>query len=149
MHELILMRHAAAAPAGIDGQDYDRPLTAAGRTAAAHAAHRLATGSVSIGRVLYSPARRTRETAAIVARELTLAATLLHEVPELYLATPAAIRAAIGAHRGAATRLLIVSHNPGLSEFGGELSERFAGSHLATAGFWRIALDPDAWQALH
>jgi len=145
---LILMRHAAAAPAEIDGADFDRPLTAAGRSAAAHAAHQLAADGVRIGHVLYSPARRTRDTATIVAGELQLAGSALQEVAALYLAGPEAIRAAIAAHGGSAVPLLIIGHNPGLSEFGGELAERYAARHLATAGIWRIALEPQAWRAL-
>jgi phosphohistidine phosphatase len=146
VHELILMRHAKAAPASIDGNDFDRPLTAAGRTAAAQAARQLA--GVRIARLLYSPARRTQETAAIVAAQLHLAAALLQAVPELYLATPAAIRAAVRAHRGAASHVLIIGHNPGLSELGGELGERYADRHLATAGVWRLPMDATGWRAL-
>jgi len=143
------MRHAAAAPAGIDVPDYERPLTAAGRAAAARAAHQLAAERAAVDRVLYSPARRTRETAAILAGELLLAPGALREVAALYLATPAAMRAAIGAQGGAVPRLMIIGHNPGLSDFGAELDARFAGSSLATAGVWRFRLDPQAWRALH
>ncbi|HVN98482.1 MAG TPA: histidine phosphatase family protein, partial [Steroidobacteraceae bacterium] len=71
MHELILMRHAEALPAAIDAEDFARPLTEAGRAAAARAATALAGGH-AVDRLLYSPARRTTETALIVADVLEL-----------------------------------------------------------------------------
>jgi phosphohistidine phosphatase SixA len=148
MPELILMRHAKAEPAGIDAADFARVLTPAGRAAAAQAAQRLAAAGVRVGRLLYSPARRTSETAAIAARELALAAIHMQEVPELYLATPAAIRGAVQRHHAGAATILIVGHNPSLSEFGGELDASLAGGQLHTAGVWRIPCDQPQWQAL-
>lgn len=147
MPELLLMRHAQAEPAAIDGEDFGRPLTAAGRTAAAQAARRiaalLAASGAKVECLLVSPARRTAETAAIVARELALAATTLQEVPELYLATPQAIRTAIERFRAGAQTILVIGHNPSLSEFGGELSRRYANGHLPTAGVWHVTLAID------
>ena len=95
MLELILLRHAEALPAGLDASDFERPLSKRGQAAAVQSARRLAAAGVTIGRVLFSPARRTHDTAAIVARELALDDTRLHTVPELYAATPTAIRAGL------------------------------------------------------
>ena len=148
MHELILMRHAEAVPAAIDAGDFARALSAQGTAAAVRAAGRLRAAGVQIGRVLYSPAQRTSATAAIVARELGLAAGLLQALPELYAATPRAIRAAIASHHGTSRTLLVVGHNPGLSQLGGELERKHAGQHLPTAGYWRLPIDEGAWQAL-
>ena len=147
MPELILMRHAAAQSAAIGASDFERPLSPAGRHEAARSAQRLA-GAATIERVLFSPAQRTSETAQIVADELSLGPQALVAVPALYAATPAAIRAAIARSHGHARVLLVVGHNPGISELGCELAG--AGSHaqLPTAGFWRRALDAHAWQAL-
>jgi phosphohistidine phosphatase len=147
VHELILMRHAEALPAAIDAEDFNRALSDQGRAAAARAAHRLAAGA-AIERLLYSPARRTSETAAIVAAALALPPALLEAVPELYLATPLRIRAAVAQRHGGARTLLVVGHNPSLSELGGELDPKHRQGHLATAAFWRLPLAADAWREL-
>jgi phosphohistidine phosphatase SixA len=147
VHELILMRHAEALPAAIDAEDFARPLTGAGRTAAARAAGKLASGA-AIGRVLYSPARRTSETAAIVAETLSLGASILHAVPELYLATAQRVRAAIARWHGTARVVLVIGHNPSISELGAELNPAHRRGHLPTAGYWRLPLDDKAWRAL-
>jgi phosphohistidine phosphatase SixA len=147
MHELILMRHAEALPAAIDAEDFSRPLSDAGRVAAARAARKLADGPL-IDRLLYSPALRTSDTAAIVAAALSLRPAQLEAVPELYLATPQRVRAVIAARHAGAHTLLVIGHNPSLSEFGGELDPRHKRGHLATAGFWRLPLAAAAWQEL-
>ncbi|MDE2220851.1 MAG: histidine phosphatase family protein, partial [Gammaproteobacteria bacterium] len=105
-------------------------------------------GGSRIDRLLYSPARRTHETAAIVAAELSLPAAVLSEVPALYLATPGRIREALAQHHGGARTLLVVGHNPSLSQLGGELSARRRHRHLATAECWRFPLAAAAWREL-
>ena len=142
------MRHAAAQSAAIGASDFERPLSPVGRHEAARSAQRLAASTASVERVLFSPARRTSETAQIVAGELSLGTQALVAVPALYAATPAAIRAAIARDHGNARVLLVVGHNPGISELGCELGGLGSHAQLPTAGFWRRALDAHAWQAL-
>jgi phosphohistidine phosphatase len=146
--ELILMRHAQAAPAKLGAEDFTRPLTAAGRGAAAQAARALATAGVRIERVLLSPANRTRETAAIAARELGIGETALQAVPELYAAPAAVIRKVIASRHGGARSLLVVGHNPGISELAGQLSADRASAHLPTAGVCRLPLSEAGWRRL-
>jgi phosphohistidine phosphatase len=148
MPELILMRHAAALPAGIDANDFERPLSAPGRAAAAQAAQRLEAAGVRVARLLYSPARRTHETAAILAHELALGPSILEVVPELYAASASTMRAAIARlHTNAAT-LLVVGHNPGISDLGQELASGLSHDHLPTAGYWRLPFAEGSWQQL-
>ena len=148
MPELILMRHAAALPAAIDASDFERPLSATGRAAAAHSARRLEAEGVKVERILFSPACRSRDTAAIVAKELALDVAVQQELPELYAATPRTIRAAIARYHANAMSLLVIGHNPGLSDFGRKLDGPLSLDHLPTAGFWRVRFDAKGWQKL-
>jgi phosphohistidine phosphatase len=148
MPELILMRHAAALPAALDATDFDRPLSASGRTAAAQSARRLATAGLKVERLLFSPARRTLDTAIIVARELALDSSALEAVPELYAASPLTMRKVIVRCHADAATLLVVGHNPGISEFGQELAGGLSPEQLPTAGFWRLPFNADSWQRL-
>lgn len=140
------MRHAAAVPAAIGASDFERALSGSGRVEAVQAARQLAREAPAIDRILYSPAQRTRTTADIVAAELELDPEALIAMPSLYAATPDAIRDAIAREHGGAQLLLVVGHNPGISDVGGEWSGR-RGS-LATAGFWRFDFDDEQWRAL-
>lgn len=142
------MRHAQAAPAALGAEDFSRPLTAVGRRAAARAAHALAATGVRIQRVLLSPANRARETAAIAARELGVDEAALQAVPELYAAPPAVIREVIARHHGGARSLLVVGHNPGISELAGQLSVQHPDIRLPTAGLCRLPLTDSGWRQL-
>ena len=146
MHELLLFRHADAEARSAHVSDFQRPLSDIGRAAAQSAARRLARMPWQPQRLLYSPAQRTAETAAILAAALELDGKRLQALPALYLATPDTLRAELKDHHGEAQRLLIVGHNPGLSEFGARLAARYAGQMLPTAAYWHITLDAADWQ---
>jgi phosphohistidine phosphatase len=148
VHELILMRHAQAAQAELGAEDFMRPLTALGRRGAARATLLLKAAGVRIERVLLSPANRTLETATIVARELKLDESVLQAIPELYGASPTVIRNVIALHRGGARCLLVVGHNPGISELASQLSPHHARAHLPTAGLCRLPLTDEGWRQL-
>jgi phosphohistidine phosphatase len=146
MRELILMRHAAAVPATMDASDFERALSGTGRVEAVQAARKLAREASAIDRILYSPAQRARTTADIVAAELEFKPEAMIAMPSLYAATPDTIRDAIVREHGGARLLLVVGHNPGISEFGAEWSGKRG--QLPTAGFWRHSFDDEQWQAL-
>ena len=142
MVELLLLRHAEAEPAALDGEDFQRPLTARGRDAALGAAARLAALPWHPQQLLYSPAVRTAATATLIAQALKLDAHTLQEVPELYLATPPTLCRVVRIWHGNVDRLMIVGHNPGLSEWGTQLDARFAGHNLPPAGYWLVSGPP-------
>jgi phosphohistidine phosphatase len=98
--------------------------------------------------LLYSPAQRTRATASIVADELALDPAVLQSVPELYAASPQSIRRSIERYHGNAVTLMVIGHNPGLSEFGHQLDGGLSGHHLSTAAFWRLPFEAGGWQRL-
>jgi phosphohistidine phosphatase SixA len=69
-------------------------------------------------------------------------------VPELYAASAAVIRSAIAHHHGGARNLLVVAHNPGISELAGQWSAQHAHEHLPTAGLCRLPLTDAQWRQL-
>jgi len=115
---------------------------------AARAARALVTAGARVERVLLSPANRTRETAIIAAREFKLDESLLQSVPELYAAPAAVIRNAIALHHSGARSLLVIGHNPGISELASQLSAHRAPAHLPTAGLCRLPLTEAGWRQL-
>lgn len=105
---LILIRHAKSDWGSDARTDHDRPLNDRGRRDAARLGGWLAErGWGAPGAILCSDARRTRETAALAFpnREVELR-------PDLYLAEPGAILAALATARAETVALL--AHNPGL-----------------------------------
>jgi phosphohistidine phosphatase len=144
MRQLILLRHAEAEPARPGAGDIDRPLTDRGRQEALAAAEAIATVQLHIDEVLASPALRTRETADLVAGRLNLAVPVNH-VAALYLGAPNALLLALQNCRPAAQTLLMIGHNPGISEFAHRLAHAAEGVALRTAGVCRLTWPHDSW----
>jgi phosphohistidine phosphatase len=138
---LILMRHAEAQAAATGMRDFDRALSAAGRREAAAAAARMRASGVSVDLLLHSAARRTTETASLVAAGLELDTGRLRAEPRLYNASVAIIQdAALEALRDLrdAATVLLVAHNPGISDYSALLAGpkvRAARASMATGEF--------------
>ena len=115
MKHLILMRHASARPAA---DDRERPLSAAGQSEALAMGRTLGALTPHGFRpeqALVSPARRARETlAGVRGGLLTLAAAEADEA--LYLASAGQLLARLQRIPDETAQLLLVGHNPGLSE---------------------------------
>ena len=139
MKTLILMRHAKSGWADPGMDDHDRPLNERGRQAAPVMAHWLEARGLRPDRVLCSPARRTRETAALM-RD---AAPLLPEpdLPQaLYHAGPGTLLEHLRRLTKGCESVLVIAHEPGLGALlrmlGGRTAapeRRHAYSHFPTA----------------
>jgi len=148
MKQLLLLRHAHAEDAGEGQADIDRPLSPRGRAEALDAAHCIAAAGLRCDQLLVSPAVRTRETATIVAAELDLARKLQFE-DALYPGEPDALLAAVRRCPAGSDTVLLVGHNPGLSEF----AQRFKGTappvELQKAGLCAVSFGADtSWSGL-
>jgi phosphohistidine phosphatase len=111
---LVILRHAKAAnPDGVP--DADRPLTDRGHADAAAAGAWIIHNGLVPDLVLCSPARRTRQTWHGVAVSLAVAPEVRYEEP-IYGAPVRALLATVRAADEAAATVLLIGHNPGLSE---------------------------------
>lgn len=124
MRELILLRHAHA-EAAVPGQDdFDRPLSPQGQAEADAAGRWLLEHGQAPDRVLFSPARRTRETV-----ERVLGVLGYHEQradQRIYDATPGTLMQVADEHKELG-RVLLVGHNPGLEQLAALLSSGQSG----------------------
>jgi phosphohistidine phosphatase len=148
MRRLLLLRHGKAEPAQASSDDFARPLTDHGRAQALQVAHRLKSAHCVPELILASPALRARETALILAARLECLQAL-HFEPQCYPGKPKALLHLLRHTQARIGTLLLVGHNPGLSDLARQLA-RFArqGAELAelsTAGLYRIELPAGAW----
>jgi len=145
---LTLMRHAEARWKDADLSDLERPLNRRGNAAAESMARRLLELQLVPDLLLVSPARRTRQTAEILARELSIPARrVLHE-EALYLASAADVLKVVQAIGPRVTHLLVVAHNPGVSELVQQLVPEAEASGLATAAVCSMTFDTAHWTAI-
>lgn len=139
LQELIVLRHAQAHPQS-EGGDIARTLNADGIAEAAAVGRNLAGFGARPDLVLSSPAARAQGTAERVAA--SLGGTAMATDAAIYESDPARLLALL-AERGDATCLLLVGHNPGVSELASLLLHGRSDElrSLPTAGYVWLALD--------
>jgi phosphohistidine phosphatase len=130
---LVILRHAkAASPDGIP--DAERPLTGRGHADAAAAGAWLLHSGLTPDLVLCSPSRRTRQTWHGVALALTSAPEVRYD-QGIYAAPVRTLLATVRAAAPEATTVLLIGHNPGVSELSALLDPDQADDEgLRTAG---------------
>lgn len=153
MPTLLLLRHAKSSWKDDELDDFDRRLNSRGRRAAPAMGEVLLERGLVPGRVLCSPAERTRETWALVAEILGADVPASYPDP-LYLAEAGDILDVVRREGGRAERLLVVGHNPGLQDLAvalaadgdDELRARMAGK-FPTAALAILSVEGD-WETV-
>ena len=148
MKRLTLMRHADARWKDSDVSDLERPLNRRGASDAETMARRLAEHGLVPELILASPARRTQQTAEILARVFAAGAPRVVREETLYLASAAEILRMAQATGPRIGHLLLVAHNPGVSELMQMLLPQTEPPGLAAAGLCSIEFGCEAWEAL-
>jgi phosphohistidine phosphatase len=135
------MRHADAAAAP---DDQARQLTRQGNLDAREMGQRLAKGGYEFVRIVASTAVRARETAALASEALQAPVETQFD-DRLYLAASHTIQEVVAETSAEIESLLIVGHNPGISE---ALEEYVPGSGtgMPTAAVAVIEFDTPGWE---
>lgn len=132
MKRLLLLRHAKAVPATEPLVDIDRPLAERGERDARRIGERLRRQQLHPTLILTSPAARALRTAQLVAETIDYARDAIALDRRLYLAEPAATVDIIAAQNDATKTLIVVGHNPGLTELVHRLLPTFEVDDLPT-----------------
>jgi phosphohistidine phosphatase len=148
MKRLTLMRHGDARWKDAGISDIERPLNRRGTGAVEAMARRLLELELVPELVLVSPARRTQQTAEIVARELSIPARRIVQEERLYLATAGDLLQVVRDTGPRIAHLLMIAHNPGVSELVGLLVPKDSRGGLGTAAVCSIAFEAPRWDAL-
>jgi phosphohistidine phosphatase len=141
---LTLMRHANAQWKDPQISDFDRPLNRRGSSEAEAMSRRLIELKLIPTIVLTSSARRAQQTADIVAQELGLPHRSTRTDEGLYLAPAEDILRVIRTTGPRIPHLMIVGHNPGITELANLLAPA-AHIELATAAMCSLTFDARTW----
>ena len=148
MKRLTLMRHADARWQDPGVADLERPLNRRGTAAAEAMARRLLELALVPDLLLVSPARRTQQTAEIVARELAIPARRVQHEEKLYLAAAHDLLQVVQRTGPRIAHLLVIAHNPGVSELMTLLVPKSGSASLAAAALCSIAFDAAGWDGI-
>lgn len=136
---LALVRHAKSDWADPDLDDHDRPLNARGLRDAPAMARRLARSGFRADAILSSTALRAATTADFFSGELGVP---VQQQESLYGAPGAVLLRAAAESR--ATSVVVVAHDPGMTELAGRLS-RHGIEHMPTCAVAVFRWDEDDW----
>jgi phosphohistidine phosphatase len=142
---LTLMRHANAQWKDPRVSDFDRPLNRRGNSEAEAMSRRLVELHLIPTMVITSSARRAQQTADILIRELGVPARKLRIEESLYLAAPAEILRIVQTTGPRIPHLLIVGHNPGMTEVANFFAPTPRIEDLATGAVCSLTFDARSW----
>jgi len=141
---ITLLRHAKSSWKDASLADRDRPLNRRGNKSAPDMGKLLAELGVRPSLLLTSPAKRARETARLIARELNYPLEFIQSESELYLATPETILQVVARQDNGFNDVMLFGHNPGITELANRLGDRNI-DNVPTCGMVGIELDVKEW----
>ncbi len=148
MKRLTLVRHAKSSWDHPGLADFDRPLNARGERDAPEMARRLAHRDVQPDRIVASPAIRAATTARILADGLKFSQNAIVLEPKLYNASTDELLGTLRNQPEPDLQVMLVAHNPGLTELGNLLGETVTIDNLPTCGVLCLDFDIGAWSDL-
>jgi phosphohistidine phosphatase len=142
MKKLLLLRHAKSSWADASLPDFERPLNERGMRAAPLIGKFMRAEKIRPDMVICSPAKRARETIALVLEAAAIETELRYD-ERIYEATVSRLFEVISQIEDDKREVLLVGHNPGFEN----LLESLTGQteRMPTAALARIALNSDNW----
>jgi len=148
MKRLTLLRHAKSSWAEISLSDHERVLSERGERDAPRMGKRLAIRKVRPSLIVSSSAARARRTASLVAEALKYPAEFLQSEKDLYLATPDSILEIVCGQEDNYSDLMVIAHNPGLTDLANQLLPALHLDNLPTSGAVAIDFVTKKWSEI-
>ncbi len=140
------MRHGKAED-GSDKADYKRKLIPKGIKRSQKLGEMLKAKNGKIEAVLCSNANRTAETAEIMAAVFDFPLSEIQKLKELYLSTVTVMLDSFYAIDNKISHVLVVGHNPGVSELVTSLSGDLI-DWMPTSALFAVEIDTDKWEEI-
>jgi phosphohistidine phosphatase len=145
MKKLFLVRHAQAETPGSAIKDFDRELVASGISEAAKLGKKLAEKQIRIDKMISSDAARAQQTAKYISEQISYPLKEIMYNNDLYEASVRRLINIVNTVDEKVENLLLIGHNPGLSDFVEMVTGETIGS-LPTAGLVKIEFEIDSWK---
>jgi phosphohistidine phosphatase len=146
MRTLLLVRHAKSSRDDPSLPDKERPLNDRGERDAPKMAKRLAKGGLEPDLILSSSAVRALTTAQLMAEKLDYKAKHIVVEDRLYAASPEAVLKIIRELGDKPKCVMLVGHNPELSELAHRLSDSI--TDMPTCAVAEFVFDMKSWSEL-
>lgn len=147
MKHLILMRHAKALKDSEDGSDFGRDLDERGKKDVVAMAFALTKTNILPELIVSSPAKRTKKTSKIMAKELQLQEDKIEYDSNMYEAEIEDLLHVIHEFNETNSNILLIGHNPSITSLVGYLTPTFA-EHVPTSGIVVVAFQENNWRLI-
>lgn len=141
---LTLMRHGKSDWDDPTLTDRERPLNPRGKRDVPVMAQRLKALGLRPSLILASAARRTTDTAKILADSFGYPREFIHREDSLYLANTQTLIECIGAQDASFNVMMVCGHNPGITDLANVLVPGIAGN-LPTSATVTVRAEADDW----
>jgi len=141
---LTIVRHAKSSWSDSSLPDNKRPLNRRGKRDAPEMGRRIQEHGIRPSLIVSSPATRAWTTAKVIANTINYPREFLQKEERLYLASLDEILDVVVAQDNGFNNLMVVGHNPGMTEFANFLVPGLTGN-LPTAGVVSVQIDQDDW----
>ena len=145
MKTLILLRHAEANSNDKYAPDHEKCLSKRGEQSVPEMALKLLGQNIAPSLFLSSTATRTVSTAKHIIKALDLSADILKTDARLYLATHSDILKVVEEQENTISELLVIGHNPGLTNLANHLLSNFHLDNLPATGIVIIQSITQSW----
>jgi phosphohistidine phosphatase len=145
MKQIILVRHAKSDWDNSIPNDIDRPISDEGRYEAHLMAKRLLKKHIPVDAFISSPAKRAITTAAYFAEAYQAKEKEIIKMPELYHAYSFDFFEVINKLDNAINNVVLISHNPGITDFANRLTETRI-DHMPTCSVFAVQALTDNWK---
>ncbi len=143
--KLVMIRHAKSSWSNPLQSDFERPLNERGEQDAPMMGERLKKLGLIPDLVISSPAKRAKQTAKRVAAAVGYDKDKIIYVDKLYHCIPAVFEEVIVELEEKYETVFIVAHNPGITDFINEVSDKFRTDNVPTCGIAGIRFNADQW----
>jgi phosphohistidine phosphatase len=144
MKTLTLLRHAKSSWKNPGLIDHDRPLNKRGKRDVPLMGERIQMAGIRPSLILSSTAVRAWRTAKGIAKEISYPREFLQREQRLYHAGVNRILDVLAQQDDAFNSIMIVGHNPGLTDFANYLVPDVT-SNIPTCGFVSVTIDAEDW----
>jgi len=142
---LVVIRHAKSSWANPLQSDFERPLNERGKKEAPEMGEKLKSLNIIPDLIVASSAKRTRQTAKKIAKEVGYDAEHIKWEEKLYHCIPSVLEETVSETDDKVKTIFIVGHNPGITEFVNQLSPDFGIGNMPTCGVVAAHVDTKEW----
>jgi phosphohistidine phosphatase len=144
---LVMIRHAKSSWANPLQSDFERRLSDRGEHDAPAMGERLKKQGLIPDLIIASSAKRTKQTARKIAKEVGYDPEEIRYEEKLYHCIPPVFEEVLADVKDKVNTVFIVAHNPGITEFVNQFSPEFKVDNMPTCGIVGVHVETDEWNS--